>query len=205
MRVLVTGFEPFGGDAVNASREAVARIDLASLLALGVEAIPVTLPVSFIGGPDALAEAVAEHRPDAVICVGEAGGRTDVTPELNAVNDQEARIADNDGQQPSGPLDDGVEVLTARIDPETLAAAIRAAGLPASVSEDAGRFVCNAVFRAALVRFDGPADFIHVPGVRETGTAGTGAETDDAAPVTSGLSYDDLGRALTAALASLAA
>lgn len=203
-RVLVTGFEPFGGDSVNASREAVARIDVEALRLRGVDVATATLPVSFAGGPDALESAIVEHRPDVVICVGEAGGRAEVTPELNAFNEQVARIPDNDGQQPSGPLDEGPAVLTARLDPAVLTAAIAASGIPARVSEDAGRFVCNAVFRAALTRFEGPADFIHVPASRETGVSGTGGETDALAPVASGLSFDDLGRALTAALGTLA-
>lgn len=203
-RVLVTGFEPFGGDSVNASQEAVARIDVEDLSRRGLEVTRVTLPVAFVGGPDALEAAIAAHRPDAVICVGEAGGRHEVTPERYAVNDQVARIPDNDGQQPVGHLDGGPRVLDARIDPQRLADAIQAAGIPARVSEDAGRFVCNAVFRASLVRFFGPAVFIHVPAYRASGVAGTGAETDEAAPVTTELTFDDLGRALTAAVASLA-
>lgn len=203
-RVLVTGFEPFGGDAVNASAQAVARIDVAGLRRLGVDVVAVTLPVSFQGGPDALEAAIRAHRPDVVVCIGEAGGRKAVTPELNAVNEQVARIADNDGQRPSGPIDDGPETLKATLPPEGLAKAMAAAGIPAEVSEDAGRFVCNTVFRAALASFDGPADFIHVPAYRETGVAGTGAETDVASPVASELTFDDLGRALTAAIASLA-
>lgn len=203
-RVLVTGFESFGGDRVNASQEAVARIDVEALRARGVEVIRETLPVTFVGGPDALEAAIGQHLPDVVVCVGEAGGRGEVTPELNAVNDQVARIADNDGRQPAGALDDGPAVLTATLDPAQLVTAIRDAGIPARVSEDAGRYVCNAVFRASLTRFSGPAAFIHVPAYREVGIAVTGAETDDVAPVVAELTFDDLGRALTAALGSLA-
>ena len=203
MRVLVTGFEPFGGDAVNASGEAV------TALAEGwndptIHLVTAILPVTFAGAPAALAAAIGEHRPDAVVCVGEAGGRAAVTPERYAVNERAARIPDNDGATPAGPIDSGPERLESRIDVERVATAIAAAGLPAHVSEDAGRFVCNAVFRAALTGFAGPAGFVHVPTVRETGTATVGAETDEAATAAvSALTTADLVTALDAAVRAL--
>lgn len=99
---------------------------------------------------------------------------------------------------PSGPIDAGPQRLASRLDVDALVAAVRQAGLPAESSEDAGRFVCNAVFRAALTGFDGPAGFVHVPAVREGRTATVGAETDAKAPVQSDLTFDDLATALDA-------
>ncbi|WP_145952785.1 pyroglutamyl-peptidase I [Tessaracoccus aquimaris] len=202
MLVLVTGFEPFGGDTSNASGDAVALLRERGVP--GVDLITATLPVGFASGPAALRTLIARHRPDAVVAVGEAGGRAAVTPEMWAVNAQVARIADNDGLRPTGPIDDGPERLAARLDVPALVAAIRATGVPAEASEDAGAFVCNAVFRAALTGFDGPAGFVHVPAVREGATAMVGAETDDAAPVAADLTVDDLATALAAVLRAIA-
>ncbi len=176
-RVLLTGFEPFGGDAVNASGEAV-RLLAESFDDPAIELITAILPVSFRGGPVAVRALILEHHPDAVIAVGEAGGRGAVTPELWAVNEAVARIPDNDGQCPEGVLDEGPERLATRLDVPALVTAIDAVGVPAELSADAGRFVCNAVFRTVLTGSDVPAGFIHVPALRSSGTAGVGAETD---------------------------
>ena len=203
VRVLITGFEPFGGDAVNASGEAVLRL-AGKFDDPAVELVAAIIPVGFTSGPNALRGLIAEHRPDVVIAVGEAGGRSAVTPEVWAVNDQVARIPDNDGARPVGPLDAGPERLRTRLDVGGLVAAVRAVGVPAEASEDAGRFVCNAVFRAALTGFDGPSGFIHVPAVREDGVATVGAETDRVAPIAAPMSIDDLVVALSAVLRSLA-
>ncbi|MDO5678129.1 MAG: pyroglutamyl-peptidase I [Propionibacteriaceae bacterium] len=181
MRVLVSGFEPFGGDVANASADAVLGL-AAAWDDPAVELHTVILPVTFDGAPALLAETIAAVAPDVVLCVGEAGGRAAVTPERWAVNERQARIPDNAGQQPSGPIDDGPERLGSRVDVDAIVAAMRAAGVVAEPSEDAGRFVCNAIFRAALTSFDGPAGFIHVPALREHGEPLVGAETDPAVP-----------------------
>lgn len=201
--ILVTGFEPFGGEAVNASREAVLAL-AAAWDDPAVELVTAILPVSFAGAPSALAAAIELHRPAAVLCVGEAGGRTAVTPELHAYNERLARIADNDGARPEGPIDDGPERLDSRLDVARQVAAIRAVGVPAEESADAGRFVCNAVFRAALTGFAGPAGFVHVPAVRDDGVAGVGAETDGGAPRVAAVTIADLDLALAEVVRGLA-
>lgn len=203
MRILVTGFEPFGGDGINASGEAmgllVTRFDDPT-----VDLVAALLPVSFTRAPQVLRALIERHRPDAVVAVGEAGGRAAVTPELVAVNDQVARIPDNDGARPEGPIDEGPWRLPTRLDAPALVAAVKALGLPAELSEDAGRFVCNAVFRTALTAFDGPAGFVHVPAVRYVGVAEVGAETDDAAPRDSGMTMDEVADALAAVVTAVA-
>lgn len=235
MTVLVTGFEPFGGDAENASGAAVRR--LAELLAeepvTGPDGGPVRvrtaeLPVTFAGSGAELARLVAETEPSAVLCVGEAGGRTALTPELTARNLQDARIPDNAGAQPRGlEITPGAPDLSAAhnpsaLDPAALVEAIRAAGLPAELSSSAGLFVCNHVFYRALELADestlagrpARAGFLHVPAVRTAGTATVGSETDDdAAPAGAGprlpsqppLTVDDLARGLRAAVEAIAA
>lgn len=208
MRILVTGFEPFGGDLENASLEAVRRLEAAWAAdpQPGVELVTGTLPVAFAVAGEALRALVDEHRPDAVLAVGEAGGRTAITPERWAVNEDDARIPDNAGDQPRGtPIDpDGPPRRASGFDAEALAGAILAVGLPADPSSDAGRFLCNHV--AYLVAgLDVPGGFVHVPAVRSRGTAGVGAETDaDASPRASALSFDDLGLALAAAVRAIA-
>lgn len=159
------------------------------------------LPVVFATGPDALRAAIAEHEPDAVIAVGEAGGRTDITPEKIAKNIADARIPDNAGAQPRNErLDDGEPELLTRLPNAQIVAMFQAMGLPASESENAGEYVCNAIFRAVLTSFAGPAGFIHVPAARSQGLATVGEETDrDGAPAQPNLSFTfaDLTRALT--------
>ncbi|MFC7431447.1 MULTISPECIES: pyroglutamyl-peptidase I [unclassified Agrococcus] len=204
MRILVTGFEPFGGDAENASREAVQRLGGRGVD--GIDVVVGVLPVAFRAGPEALRALVAEHVPDAVLAVGEAGGRTAVTPERHGRNRIDARIPDERGEQPRDvPVDDGPELRPATLDVDALAAAVRDAGVAAEVSDDAGGFVCNrlAVEAAGL---DVPAAFVHVPAVRSAGVAGVGRETDAGrASVVPPLTLDDLATALAACVVSAAA
>ncbi len=208
MRILVTGFEPFGGDAENASLEAVRRLEAAWSAdpQPGVELVTGTLPVAFATAGRTLDALVAEHRPDAVLAVGEAGGRAAITPERWGVNEDDARIPDNAGDQPrQSPIDpDGPARRESGFDTDALAGAMLAVGLPAHPSADAGRFLCNHV--AYLVAgLAVPGGFVHVPAVRSSGTAGVGAETDtDASPTTSALSFDDLALGLAAAVRAIA-
>lgn len=201
MKVLVTGFEPFGGDTENAAAEAVTR--LAAQWTGPDDLVTRILPVSFARAPRLLHEAVAAENPDAVICVGEAGGREAITPERQGWNRMRARIADNDGDAPADePIDDGPEARPATLDVDTMTAAITDAGLPAQVSDDPGLFVCNRLAHAVAL-LDVPGVFVHVPAVRSAGLAGVGAETDGVAGTATALSFDDLARGLDAAVRSV--
>lgn len=201
MTILVTGFEPFGGDPENASAEVVARLR-ASAQSTGVRIATAILPVTWDGAAPALLEAIAAHRPDAVVALGEAGGRAEVTPERRARNLGHGRIPDNAGvERPAAPLDEGSEWLDSRIDPEALAEAIRGVGVPAGTSRDAGAFLCNAVFRTLLRDTDLPAAFIHLPAVRTRGAATVGGETDPgAAAAMPELTFDQLAEAVAACI-----
>ena len=197
MSLLVTGFEPFGGDRENASQ--VATVALHTLGAGRVVATGI-LPVEFGAAFERLHTLVDEHRPGAVVCVGEAGLRTRVCVERRARNLIEARIPDNAGSQPHGePIEPSLgEWLETPLEVEALA------GSDAVVSDDAGLFVCNYVYFRALAELEVPAVFVHVPAVRRVGSAGVGAETDaagtsDVGGVSSGLpSQDEVNRALAA-------
>ncbi len=199
MRILVTSFEPFGGDAENASREAM-RALLSGWSEPGAELVGVELPVVF---DDArLRAAVAEHRPDAVVCLGEAGGREAITPERVAVNEMRARIADNAGFQPRGEaiVVSGAGARAASMDVDALVEAMSEAGWAAEPSVDAGRFVCNFVAYHAY-GLGMPAVFIHVPALRSSGAATVGAETGGAVAASRGRvprTFADLGEALAA-------
>lgn len=201
MTILVTGFEPFGGETENASGAAVQR--LAKLNAPdGVQLATAILPVTWSGAAPALLRAVEEHRPDAIVAVGEAGGRAVVTPERWARNLGHGRIPDNNGVvRDAAPLARGPERLESRLDPFALTHAIRNAGVPAEVSDDAGAFLCNAIFWTALHGTDLPAAFLHVPAARSRGTAHIGVETDpEHAHADSALGLDDITQALAAAV-----
>ena len=167
-RVLLTGFEPFGGAAVNPSWTA------ASLAAAepprGVRAEAVVLPCVFGDSLTALRAAVLRTAPDLVLCVGQAGGRPDVTVERIAVNLDDASIADNAGRRPVDEpvVPGGPAAYFGGLPVKACVAAVRAAGLPASVSQTAGTFVCNHVFYGLmhLIATELPdlrGGFVHIP------------------------------------------
>jgi pyroglutamyl-peptidase len=170
MKVLVTGFEPFGGDAVNSSADAVAA--LAASWAGPDELVTAVLPVAFeevrsADGP--LLRLLDEHAPDVVVAVGLADGITQVRIERVAINLMDAGIPDNGGSQPvDAPVADGGPAARFSTLPVKAAvAAVREAGIPAGVSYSAGTYVCNAGFYAlqhTLAERPGVlSGFVHVP------------------------------------------
>lgn len=163
--VLLTGFEPFGGDAANPSGDAVRRVGER----WGGSAVLVTaiLPVTFGGAAAQLRALLAEHRPDVVIATGLAGGRAAIGVERVAVNLIDARIPDNDGEQPidAPSVEGAAPAHFATLPVKELAQRIADAGIPVEVSYSAGTFVCNHVFFTALetAASGARAGFIHVP------------------------------------------
>ncbi|MBW3094255.1 pyroglutamyl-peptidase I [Bifidobacterium sp. 64T4] len=165
--VLVTGFDPFGGESVNPAYEAVRM--LPDRIA-GARIITLEIPTAFTRGPETVEQAIERERPDMVISVGQAGGRSAVTVEQVAINLAEARISDNDGEQPVGAAlrEDGDTAYFATVPVKAMVANVRAHGLPAFVSYTAGTYVCNSVMYHVLYllerRFPGTrGGFIHVP------------------------------------------
>ena len=171
MKILVTGFDPFGGEAINPAWEAVSRLPKEIE---GAEIVTVQIPTVFGDSAKRLFEAVEEQQPDAVVCVGQAGGRFGITPERVAINVDDARIADNKGQQPLDTViqADGAPAYFTTLPVKAMVEAVKAAGLPASLSNTAGTFVCNHIMYQNLYYLtkhypNTQGGFIHVPYVTE--------------------------------------
>ncbi len=167
MKVLVTGFDPFGGESINPAWEAVKviRDEIA-----GAEIVKMQIP-TVIGKSIAKVHAkMAEIHPDIVIAVGQAGGRFGVTPERVAININDARIPDNEGNQPiDEPIfTDGDTAYFTNLPVKAMVQAIKDAGYPSSLSNTAGTYICNHVMYGILYYIqkefpDVRGGFIHVP------------------------------------------
>ncbi|HEY8302165.1 MAG TPA: pyroglutamyl-peptidase I [Jatrophihabitans sp.] len=171
-RVLMTAFEPFGGEQVNPSQLAVQRLVDAG--PDGVELRSALLPVVYYEARDALRAAIEQYEPDLVICTGQAGGRYGVTPEKVAVNRNDTTMPDNAGQAPLDEpiVTDGPAAYFTGLPVAEIVAALRAAAIPSEVSWTAGAYVCNHVFYSLmhLLATERPGlrgGFIHVPYAHE--------------------------------------
>ncbi len=166
MRILVTGFEPFGGQSLNPSWE-VARA-LHGLQLQGAQVVAVQLPCVFAQALPALQQALMQHTPDIVLALGQAEGRCDLSVERIAINVMDARIPDNAGAQPIDVpvIAGGPASYFSTLPIKSLVAGLRASGFPASVSQTAGTFVCNQVFYALQHTLAGQgvhSGFVHLP------------------------------------------
>ena len=167
MKVLVTGFDPFGGEAVNPACEAVKLLPCEIAVS---EIIKLEIPTVFSKCGPAVEAGIQKYEPDIVINVGQAGGRSCVTVEQVAVNLAEARIPDNDGEQPSGePVQkDGAPAYYPTIPVKAIVKNVRDHGIPCHISYTAGTYVCNCimynVLHMAATKYSNiRAGFIHVP------------------------------------------
>ena len=164
-KLLITGFESFGGETVNPSWEAVARLPEA----IGGYALTKCLiPVVFHKAPEVVIAAAEKICPDVILCIGQAGGRDSVTPERIAVNMASASIPDNAGNRPvEAPiLPGGPDGIFSTVPVAAMAEAIVGAGLPGKISNTAGTFVCNDTLYRLLAHFSGTGTrvgFVHVP------------------------------------------
>ena len=171
MKALVTGFDPFGGDAVNPSSLAVSRLRKK----IGtVSVVTAVLPTSYAKSATVLRKAIDEAKPDIVLCVGQAGGRTELSLERIGINVQDARIPDNDRHQPIDvPVRaDGPAAYFATLPVKACVAEMRKAGLPANLSNTAGTFVCNHILYSLMdIIATHPTKmrggFLHIPYVPE--------------------------------------
>jgi pyroglutamyl-peptidase len=174
--ILVTGFEPFGGESINPSGE-IAR-QLHGTVIGGHRVMGALLPCVFGAATAELKKQIRAAKPVLVICVGQAGGRAEITPERVAINVDDARIADNAGRQPVDRpvVRGGPAAHWSTLPIKAIVAELRKQAIPAAVSQTAGTFVCNHVFyglmhelrRQKKVR----GGFIHVPFLPEQAKAG---------------------------------
>ena len=167
MKILVTGFDPFGGESVNPAYEAVKLLpDVIG----GAEIFKLEIPTVFSLSGQAVEEGIRKYEPDVVICVGQAGGRASISVEKVAINFVDARIPDNNGEQPlDEPLQaDGPAAYFATLPVKAMVQHVKEAGLPCYLSFTAGTYVCNSIMYNVLYmcekRYPGiRAGFIHVP------------------------------------------
>ncbi|MCD7880262.1 MAG: pyroglutamyl-peptidase I [Clostridiales bacterium] len=196
MNLLVTGFEPFGGEAVNPSWEAVRRLPAHID---GVTVTSVQLPTAFQRGEQALLRALEDCRPERVLCVGLAGGRKGFTLERVGINLRDARIPDNDGFQPEDrPVrPDGPAACFATLPVKEMVQGLNRAGIPAAVSYTAGTYVCNDILYTLLdwqarEMPESRGGFLHLPY-----TLGQAAEKGENVP---GMALEEMGRGLSLAV-----
>ncbi|GAA0743208.1 pyroglutamyl-peptidase I [Clostridium oceanicum] len=167
MKVLITGFDPFGGEKINPALEAVKKIkDRIN----GAEIIKCEIPTVFKKSVEKLEECIEKHNPDLVFCIGQAGGRYDMTIERVAINVDDFRIKDNEGNQPiDTPIfEDGKNAYFSNLPIKAIVKEIQSNNIPASVSNTAGTFVCNHLMYGLLYLIDKKysnirGGFIHVP------------------------------------------
>ena len=160
-KILVTGFEAFDKSVLNPSAEIVKALK-------GDDLLTAILPVVFGQASAQLRELIDLHKPSAVLCLGQAEGRSVITPERIAINLDDARIADNAGNQPKEQriIVDGPDGHFSTLPIEKMVASMKAAGIPASISLSAGTFVCNHIFYVMqdyLKDSSVKSGFMHVP------------------------------------------
>lgn len=173
IKILITGFEPFGGESVNPAYEAVKLLpDMAG----DIQIVKMEIPTVFGEAGKVVETGILQHQPDAVICVGQAGRRADIGVERVAINLAEASIPDNAGNQPMDVKvqEDGDTAYFATIPVKAMVKNIKDHGIPASISYTAGTYVCNSVMYDLLYLIDRKypsirGGFIHVPYATEQG------------------------------------
>lgn len=200
MKILVTGFDPFGGATTNPAIEAVRRLpdEIA-----GATIIKLEVPTVFDRCADVVRQAILTDQPDVVLSIGQAGGRAALTPERIAINLNDGRIPDNAGQQPiDQPIQEaGAAAYFTQLPVKAMARAIRAVGLPSQVSTTAGTYVCNhLMYQVQYLRATAfptlRAGFMHIPFLPSQVTAQSNQPS---------LSLADDVRGITAAIGAIVA
>lgn len=164
-KLLITGFEPFGGEEINPSWEAVNRLPSE----IGEYSLTkLRIPVVFGEASNMVLRLANEIHPDVILCIGQAGGRSIISPEYVGINLCHASIPDNGGNQPVDEpvIPDGNTAYFSTLPVRKMAEAIDASGIPARVSYSAGTYVCNEVLYTLLSHFEGSktrVGFIHIP------------------------------------------
>lgn len=164
-KLFITGFEPFGGESINPSWEAVLRLpDTIGEYTL----TKLCIPVVFEKSAEILIKKAEELRPDVILCIGQAGGRDAITPEMVGINLRYASIPDNQGNQPKDEpiISNGESAYFSTIPVRKIAEIIHTGGVSSKVSYSAGAYVCNDVLYSLLAHFKDSqtrVGFIHIP------------------------------------------
>lgn len=193
-QLLITGFDPFGGASVNPAREAVMALpDVVGDYAL----TKLEIPTVFGLAAETVLQAAEALCPDVILCVGQAGGRAAITPEVVAINLREASIPDSLGHTPKNQpvIAHAPAAYFSTLPVRAMAEGVKAAGIPCSLSYSAGVFVCNDLLYTLLHHYDGTdtrVGFVHIPYLPEQ--AGEGVAS---------LPLEDAVRGLTAAILAL--
>ncbi len=197
MKVLITGFDPFGGEQINPAFEAVKRLDDTIN---GCKIIKLEVPTVFRRSIEILEDAIKEHNPDRVICVGQAGGRSNITVEKVAINIDDAMIPDNEGNQPIDmPIfSDGNDGYFSNLPIKRMVRIMNENLIPAEVSYTAGTYVCNHIMYGLLYLIDKKypnilGGFIHVPFINEQVTNKPNTAFMNLDDIVKGLKYAIIG------------
>ena len=166
-KILISGFDPFGGESINPALEAIKQLpDTID----GVAVVKCEIPTVFGKSTNVLLAAVKKERPDAVLCIGQAGGRPNITVERVAINCDDAKTDDNEGNRPTDCkiAADGPAAYFSTLPVKAMVRDMLDTGIPAAVSNSAGTFVCNhlmysVLHYAAQNRPDMKAGFVHIP------------------------------------------
>ena len=198
MKILLTAFDPFGGEPVNPAQKAVEAV---SDVVAGAEVVKCIVPTVFGKSIETVYEAMKREKPDVTFCIGQAGGRVGLTPERVAINLNDARIPDNEGQQPLDTkiFEDGENAYFTSLPVKAMVEKIKEAGIPASVSYTAGTFVCNHLMYGVLYyinkEFPGMrGGFMHVPFLHEQALK---------KPNTASLSKEDIVKGIESAITAI--
>lgn len=164
-KLLISGFEPFGGESINPSWEAVSMLPIEIN---GYQLTKLRLPVVFGEASEKLMDVAEKIRPDVIICIGQAGGREAITPELVAINLRYAKNPDNKGNMPMDEeiISGGDRAYFSTVPVRRIADALASSGIRGSVSYSAGAYVCNDLLYTLLSKYNGSetrVGFIHVP------------------------------------------
>lgn len=202
IKLLLTGFEPFGGSHINPSEQVVRT--LARDGVPGVVLHPEILPVGRQDGPATLLNAVRACHPDAILCLGEAARRMAISIERVAINLLDYRLADHTGHQAIDEriAPDGPAAYFVTLPVRVMLHAVRAAGIPAALSLSAGAFLCNQVTYELLHyltthQLDIPAGFVHLPALPE--------QVTDTSPPMPSMGLETMARGICAAIGALQA
>lgn len=200
MKILVTGFDPFGGETKNPALEVVKKLPDGIE---GASIIKLEIPTVFGKSAGVIKEAIRKENPNYVLSIGQAGGRYGLTPERVAINLDDARIPDNEGNQ---PIDmqiqpDGENAYFSQLPLKAMVKAMKEAGVPASISNSAGTFVCNHIMYQTLylTHSEYPnvkAGFIHIPFLPEQVTE---------RPGTASMSLNDMVKGVIATIKAIIA